>query len=340
MVRYHPTLEDTVPVATAEQIKALLRSHADRDDQRFYSIALQVAAQEARQGHHKLATDIKEMVEKSQKSASAGLAPVKPTPLIQQPKGDLRGLLELTHVTVRLGELVLSEEVQERLERILLEQRQRDRLGKYGLLPRRKILFTGPPGTGKTMSAAALATELKLPLYTIVLDSLITRFMGETAAKLRLVFDHIKQTRAVYLFDEFDAIGTQRGAQNDVGEIRRVLNSFLLFVEQDDSESIIVAATNHPELLDKALYRRFDDIIRFDKPSEPQIRKLIENRLAMFKTNSLSWSEITSAAAGLSAAEVTRAAEDAAKEAVLHHSNSISTALVVKAIDRRHAGKK
>lgn len=327
-------------MATAEQVKALLRSHADRDDQRFYSTALQVAAQEARQGHHKLAGDIKTMVEKSQKTASLGLATSKPTPLLQQPRGDLKGLLELTHSPIRSNELVLIGEVKERLDQVLLEQRQKDKLAQFGLLPRRKLLFTGSPGTGKTMSAAVLATELKLPLYTIVLDSLITRFMGETAAKLRLVFDHIKQTRAVYLFDEFDAIGTQRGAQNDVGEIRRVLNSFLLFVEQDDSESIIVAATNHPELLDKALYRRFDDIVRFEKPGKEQVRKLVENRLTLFETGSLAWDEITAASEGLSAAELTRVSEDAAKEAVLHHKSKISTSLIIRAIERRHAGKR
>tara|TARA_R110001599_G_scaffold353591_1_gene594159 strand:+ start:52382 stop:53365 length:984 start_codon:yes stop_codon:yes gene_type:complete len=327
-------------MATAEQIKALLKSHADRDDQRFYSIALQVAAKEARQGHHKLAGDIKSMIERSQKGLkNTGLAVAKPTPLVQQPKGDLKGLLELTHSTVRSSELVLSSEISERLEQVLLEQRQKDRLTQYGLFPRRKLLFTGSPGTGKTMSAAVLATELKLPLYTIVLDSLITRFMGETAAKLRLIFDHIKQTRAVYLFDEFDAIGTQRGAQNDVGEIRRVLNSFLLFVEQDASESIIVAATNHPELLDKALYRRFDDIIQFEKPGKDQIRKLIENRLAVFDTDALAWADITEAADGLSSAEITRACEDAAKEAVLHHDTKITTALIAKAFKRRQSGK-
>jgi len=326
-------------MATAEQIKALLKSHADRDDQRFYSIALQVAAQEARQGHHKLASDIKVMVEKSQRAANVGLAASKPTHLVQQPRGDLKGLLELTHSPVRSSELVLTSEVHERLEQVLLEQRQKDRLAQFGLFPRRKLLFTGPPGTGKTMSAAVLATELKLPLYTIVLDNLITRFMGETAAKLRLIFDHIKQTRAVYLFDEFDAIGTQRGAQNDVGEIRRVLNSFLLFVEQDASESIIVAATNHPELLDKALYRRFDDIIQFDKPGKDEIRQLIENRLAMFNADALVWDKLTVAAEGLSSAEVTRACEDAAKEAVLHHETRITTALIIKAIERRQTKK-
>lgn len=326
-------------MATAEQLKALLRSHADRDDQRFYATALQVAAREARQGHSKLASDIKAMVEKSQAARGSGLAAVRPTPLPHHPKGDLNGLLALVHAPVRMSELVLAPEVLERLQRVLLEQRQKDRLARFGLLPRRKLLFTGPPGTGKTMSAAVLATELRLPLYTIVLDSLITRFMGETAAKLRLVFDHIQQTRAVYLFDEFDAIGTQRGTSNDVGEIRRVLNSFLLFMEQDSSESLIIAATNHPELLDKALYRRFDDIVRFEKPHPDQIRQIIENRLAIFDTNALAWEEITTAAHELSAAEISRACDDAAKDAVLHHDDQLATPLVLKAIKERQAGR-
>ncbi len=323
-------------MATAEQLKALLKSHADHDDKRFYSIALQVAAREARQGHTRLASDIKLLVEKAQKSNSSRISSA-PSPLVQQPKGDLSGLLELSHPSVRINELVLSDEIKSRLDQVILEQRQKDKLAQFGLTPRRKLLFTGSPGTGKTMSASVLATELKLPLYTIVLDNLITRFMGETAAKLRLIFDHIKQTRAVYLFDEFDAIGTQRGAQNDVGEIRRVLNSFLLFVEQDASESMIFAATNHPELLDKALYRRFDDIIRFEKPELAQIKIIMESRLAAFKTENVAWPDITSVADGLSAAEVTRACEDAAKEAVLHHKTQISTKIFLKALERRKA---
>ncbi len=327
-------------MATAEQIKALLESHADQDDQRFYSIALQVAAKEARQGHHKLANKLKALVESSQKT-SKPIAAQNPTPLKRQPTGGLQGLLDLTPTSIRKNELVLSEDTSTRLEQVLLEQRQKDKLSQFGLFPRRKLLFTGPPGTGKTMSAAALATELKLPLYTVVLDSLITRFMGETAAKLRLIFEHIKQTRAFYLFDEFDAIGTQRGAQNDVGEIRRVLNSFLLFVEQDASESIIVAATNHPELLDKALYRRFDDIIRFEKPGQDQIKQLVENRLSRFETDQLEWNEINAAANNLSSAEITRACEDAAKEAILNnHEAKITSSLLTRAIKRRQTGEK
>lgn len=325
-------------MATAEQIKALLKTHAERDEERFYAVALQVAAGAARTGHTKLAGDIKTLVERGRNRAP--MAPVgTPIPLLKQPKGDLSGILEISNPGTGAGEIVLSEDVSGRLKRVILEQRQKDKLEQFGLQPRRKLLFTGSPGTGKTMAAAVLATELKLPLYSILLDGLITRYMGETAAKLRLIFDHIQQTRAVYLFDEFDAIGTQRGAANDVGEIRRILNSFLMFVEQDRSDSVIVAATNHPELLDRALHRRFDDIIRFDRPDAVRISQLIENRLAAFHLSSLGLDSLARQAVGLSCAEVVLACDDAAKEAVLHHDSNLTNDLLRKAIDDRQSVK-
>lgn len=325
-------------MATAEQIKALLKTHAERDEERFYAVALQVAAGAARTGHTKLAGDIKTLVERGRNRAP--MAPVgTPIPLLKQPKGDLSGILEISNPGTGAGEIVLSEDVSGRLKRVILEQRQKDKLEQFGLQPRRKLLFTGSPGTGKTMAAAVLATELKLPLYSILLDGLITRYMGETAAKLRLIFDHIQQTRAVYLFDEFDAIGTQRGAANDVGEIRRILNSFLMFVEQDRSDSVIVAATNHPELLDRALHRRFDDIIKFDRPDAVRISQLIENRLAAFHLSSLGLDSLARQAVGLSCAEVVLACDDAAKEAVLHHDSNLTNDLLRKAIDDRQSVK-
>lgn len=323
-------------MASAEQIKALLKTHSERDEQRFYSIALQVAASEARKGHHKLAEEIKSLVEKNQTKPTIA-AVSSPSPFIKQQKGDLNGLLEISHPSIKFSDLVFSEDVDKRLHQIILEQRQRDKLAEFGLSPRRKVLFIGPPGTGKTMSAELLAAELKLPLYRVVLDTLITRYMGETAAKLRLIFDHIAQTRAVYLFDEFDAIGTQRGVSNDVGEIRRVLNSFLMFFEQDSSESIICAATNHPELLDKALYRRFDDLIKFEKPNIKQIKQIILNRLASFDLKKLEWKLILATAEGLSCAEVVRACEDAAKDSVLSNTGLV-TDKFVSALKYRGAG--
>lgn len=325
-------------MATAEQIKALLQSHADRDETRFYTVAMQLAAKEARKGHTRLADDIKKIVDKSKKSNVRAI-PSSPTKLSNVNVGDLQGLLEYKPHSVRLNELVLTDEIRSRFEKIIVEQRQKDKLREFGLTPSRKFMFIGPPGTGKTMSASMLATELKLPMYTVVLDSLITRFMGETASKLRAIFDHIALTRAVYLFDEFDSIGTQRGASNDVGEIRRVLNSFLMLVEQDTSDSIIIGATNHPELLDRALHRRFDHFISFTKPEAPQIEELMSRTLSMFDIKKLDLAEATESALGLSSAEITQACEAAAKEAVLHNHAVISETILMNAVERRKSGR-
>jgi len=148
------------------------------------------------------------------------------------------------------------------------------------------------------MSAGALAGELRLPLFTIRLDGLITKYMGETAAKLRLVFDALAETRGVYLFDEVDALGGERARSNDVGEIRRVLNSYLQFLEHDDSESLLVAATNHPQLLDRAIFRRFESVIEYPLPDTEVARAVIRNRLANVGVSRLAWSKIDEAAAG------------------------------------------
>ena len=269
-------------MTTARHIVALLQSHIDGDEDRFLSVATQLAAHEARQGHGKLAQELRELVDAAKgKSATVARRGAGPVPLAQ-PKGELAGLLEARYSDVRLSSMVLKPELDERLARVLREQRQQERLRARGLAPRRKLLLVGPPGAGKTMTAAALAGELKLPLFTVLYDGLIGKLMGETATRLRLVFDAVAMQRGVYFFDEFDAIGAQRAGPNDVGEIRRVLNSFLQFLENDDGPSLIVAATNHPELLDKALYRRFDDVISYDLPDPSVVQGILEARLATF----------------------------------------------------------
>jgi SpoVK/Ycf46/Vps4 family AAA+-type ATPase len=231
--------------------------------------------------------------------------------------------------------MVLDRRIRQRLDRILLEHRQQDKLRAHGLSPRRKILLLGPPGSGKTMTASALAGELHWPLFTIVLDGLITKFMGETAAKLRLVFDAIGRTPGVYLFDEFDAIGGRRDTDRDIGEIRRVLNSFLQFLEQDESRSLIIAATNHPELLDRALFRRFDDAITFSPPTDDGAERLMRSRLAGLDTHRMAWSRATEASRGLSFADLARACEDAAKVAILEGQGEVSTEMLMRALEER-----
>ncbi len=187
------------------------------------------------------------------------------------------------------------------------------------------------------MTASALAGELGIPLYIVRLDSLITKFMGETAAKLRQIFDAIRDTRGIYFFDEFDAIGSQRGLANDVGEIRRVLNSFLQMIEQDQSNSLIIAATNHPEILDYALFRRFDDVIEYGLPNHEQIKAVLKNRLVNFAKPIKRWDSLCKVAEGLSYAELSRAADDTIKDAIIHDRASISAEDVVKNLEERKA---
>lgn len=325
-------------MSTARQIIALLKSHVEGDDAQFLSVAMQVAAQEARQGHGKIAQELRALIDqaKVQKGAVRRTGAIP----LAQPKGELAALLSVAYPEVRLAGMVLPAELESRLRRVLREQKQQNRLRDHGLAPRRKLLFLGPPGSGKTMTAAALAGELALPLFTILLEGVITKFMGETAAKLRAVFDAMAETRGVYLFDEFDAIGARRTSGNDVGEIRRVLNSFLQFLEQDESSSLVIAATNHPELLDPALFRRFDDVIEYSLPDAPVAHRIMEARLATFHTAALDWSPVTEAASGLSQAEIARAADEAAKTAVLDGHTRISTPeLLASLAERRRASR-
>ena len=324
-------------MTTSRHLVALLQSHIAGDEQRFLTVATQIAAHEARQGHGKLAEELRELIEAAKgKGITVARRGAGPVP-IAQPKGELSSLLAARYSDIRLSSMVLPQALKDRLARVVTEQRQQEVLRARGLQPRRKLLLVGPPGSGKTMSAAALAGELKLPLFTVRYDGLIGKLMGETATRLRMIFEAIAIQRGVYFFDEFDAIGAQRSGPNDVGEIRRVLNSFLQFLENDDGPSLVIAATNHPEMLDKALFRRFDDVITYDLPSAEIAQGILEGRLATFDRAAIRWPDILQRITGLSQAEVARAADEAAKAAVLKGSDRVSTPMLLAALEERHA---
>ncbi len=321
-------------MATADQVKALVRSHAEGDDTRFYSVALQVAARAARGGQAHFAQELRDLVDSLRREPPKR----SPRPIpVTQPRGELAGLLSVSYPSTRMADLVLQPDVLARLDRVILEQRQQDALRAQGFRPLRRLLLVGPPGTGKTMTASALAGDLHLPLFVIRLDGLITKFMGETAAKLRLVFDALSETRGVYLFDEVDALGGERARSNDVGEIRRVLNSFLQFLEMEDAESLLVAATNHPQLLDRAMFRRFDSVIEYPLPTDEVIQAVIKNRLASVRLGRVAWAQVASAARGLSHSEITLAAERAAKDVILAKRESVETSDLLTALHERQA---
>lgn len=300
-------------MATFEQLKQLINAHYRQDQQQFQSTVLQIAAAEERDGYARSAKEIKDLIR---------------TPAYQagnkQEESDASDLLERKRPEKRMQDLILSSQQDDQIKQILQEYRKQDRLRQYGLHNKRKILLSGPSGTGKTMTADVIAGELQLPLYVLMADKMITRFLGETNARLRQVFEMIKRKQGVYLLDEFDTIGIDRSREQDVGEMRRLVNSLLQFLEQDDSNSIILAATNYKELLDRAFHRRFDDVITYQLPQQDDIRRLVNRKLERFMSSGdlarIPLPEFHS----LSHAQIVQICEDAIKLAIMQDSATVS----------------
>lgn len=326
---------------STKQILALLSSHIDGDEEQLLSIALQIAAQEARQGRPDEAEKLKRLVQKAREQRRGGKPAGGQTPIpLARPRGELQGLVDSVYPKVTLSSMVLSDDIARRLARTVRQQQERATLRDHGQAPATHTLLVGPPGTGKTMTAAALAGELRLPLFTVRLEALFSRFLGETAGKLRLLFDQIAQTRGVYLLDEFDAIGARRGDPNDVGEIRRVLNSVLAFMEEPNStDSLVLAATNHVEILDEALARRFDEVIEYTLPDATAARAILERRLGNFKFAVKAWPALAPALEGLSQGELVRAADAVVKDAILEGVSKVSPDALRDALENRQTLK-
>ena len=244
----------------------------------------------------------------------------------------LADLLATEHSDVRLTDMTLAPATRAQLERVLHEQRQRDLLASHGFAPLHRLLLTGPPGTGKSTTASALATELSLPLVTIHLDALTSKYAGEVAVKLRVIYAAMAHPRTVYLFDGLDAIVARPEAWHDVGEARRILSMFLSFLDETQPQSLIVAVAGHPSLLDDALLDRFDAVIAFSLPDPAQALALLCQRLAVVNTSEVSWDEVRHHVKGFSQARLVRAAESAAKRAILSQGDSVSTAALLASL--------
>ena len=313
-------------MATSQQLLTILKAHYDGDSERVKTVALQIAAHEAKIGHHVLAQSIKDIVMKQSAKASVNrIMPIE------------NSLISRGTSTNRKSDLIVSDKLNKQIENIILEFTQRSKLNRSGYFNRRKILLEGLPGTGKTLTATIFSNELKLPLFLVQTDKLISKYMGETGAKLRQIFDSISQEIGIYFFDEFDSIGSERASDNDVKEMHRVLNLFLQFIEQDKSDSIIIAATNSGNLLDQALFRRFDDVLRFNLPTEEEIKKLFKLKLTTFAPNYLVTPEIIDLALGLCHADITKACENAIKQAILADKKLLSKDVLTAMLEERKA---
>lgn len=309
-------------MATNDQIKQLAQAHYANDDEAFRSCLLQIAANEARKGHSAAAREIKTLA--SRKRAEAKVINLAGN----------EGLFTVAYPSVRMNDLIVSEDIKLRLERVMREYRQRGKLADYGYENRRRILLEGAPGTGKTMTASVMASELQLPLLTVQMDKLITKYMGETSVKLRQIFESISRMPGVYLFDEFDAIGADRSLDNEVGEMRRILNSFLQFIEADHSQSIIIAATNNREMLDAALFRRFDDVIHYGLPTTEEAAHLIEHTIGGYDPRFRCSQDLAERMSYLCQAEIVQVCRDAIKDSLLEGCDISGPALMALCDER------
>ena len=314
----------------ADILKLLLQSHAEGDESSFRKAALQLAAAESTAGHVRVAEEIRAIIAKMPATSARKVGPVVD---IAAPRGELADLLEGGHRDERLRDIVLRPDVRELLLRVISENRSRGRLERFGVSPRRRLLFHGAPGCGKTLAAAVLAGEMGLPLMTVRFDALFSRFLGATAIQLRAIFAEMPRRPGVYLFDEFDSVAKARGDSQDVGEMNRVVTAFLQLVDADVSGSILVAATNHVELLDRAVFRRFDVIVPFDKPTREQLVDLLKLRLGAVGFGEQDADRLAGSAEGWSFADVVRACDDAVRSMALDDREAISERDVVAALE-------
>lgn len=307
-------------MASSELIQELIRAHVDHNDQRFRTVALQVAAREQRAGHRLVAGRIRDLLD--QAGLDASKAPHRPTP-IARPTEDLRSVLSVSYPREKLADIVRQGQLVEALPRLLVEHRSREALERAGLEPRRRILLHGPPGCGKTLTSAVIAGELGLPLLRVRIETLFSRYLGETSSMLAAIFDEMVRVRGVFLFDEFDALGRARFSGADVGEVSRVVSTFLQLVDSDTSGSVIVAATNGVEEIDSASFRRFDDVLELELPDKDAIEKLLRLRTAGHRIAKPAIAAVVDALDGLSFAEVDRVVIEARKSMVLRGRKSL-----------------
>ena len=312
-------------MAQNDRILALLNAHYQDDNEGFNTVALQIAAAEARAGHSVAAQEIRKIVGKNRSTGKVMRMSFMNTALSDSVVEELN--------LYTLDDLVVAEEIKMRIARTILEFQERELLERNGLQNRSRLLFGGPSGTGKTMTASVIANETGLPLYVVQLEKIVSRFLGTTSAKLAELFEAIETHPGVYLFDEFDAIGAERERDNEVGEMRRILNSFLKLMEQPLKRSIVIAATNDMKVLDKALFRRFDDVVQFMLPTHAEIVSLLEKKLDK-RVTAKAIANLASSFEGYSQAVICAVCADAIKTSILSN-KPLTKAMIETALAER-----
>jgi len=257
-------------------LRDLIAAYGERDDLKFRRAAQEIIREEESKRHTVLAKELQHLL------ASNGAAFVSDGPVLPEPPVDRDSALPLARISRedrRFSDLILGVGTAEMVKDLVHEVQQWPQLDEAGIVRRNRVLLYGPPGNGKTSLAAALASELGRPLVTVRVEGLISSYLGETAANLARLFEYASSGAYVLFLDEFDSIGKLRDDPSDHGELRRVVNAVLQQIDNYNGASLIVAATNHPEILDAALWRRFDIVAELPLPTVTEMQRVIEKSL-------------------------------------------------------------
>jgi SpoVK/Ycf46/Vps4 family AAA+-type ATPase len=320
-------------MARADLLKKLFHSFRTRDECAFAEAAQEIIQEERKKHHPVIANELERILRNgvghvAEKQSFTNFEP--------PPKDPDRktALVEVRRPDRRLDDLVLSPTVRKGVDRIITEFREWDVLESHGLTPLKRVLLCGPPGCGKTATAEGIATEVGLPLLYVRFDSVVSSLLGETAANLRKVFDYASRGQWVMFFDEFDAIGRSRDDATEHGEIKRVVNSYLQIMDNFQGRSLVIAATNFESSLDRALWRRFDEVLRLERPNCEQLKTLVRKRLKPLSCETTDVDRIAERLCGATFADAEQVCLDLRKVCALRGRREFEEPDLAEALDR------
>lgn len=303
-------------MATGKLLRQLIKSGIEGNAEAFRAATEEVIREERAKQHHLLANDLENLLYGRPRALRRA-----PGHSIEKSPVDRERnlpLLDLREPLRRLEDVVLTDETRAAVENVLQEHHHRDRLASYGLRAADRLLFYGPPGCGKTLTAEVIASELGLPLAVVRVDAVVSSYLGETAANLRKVFDFAAANAAVIVFDEFDALAKERADEAEHGELRRVVNAVLQMMDAYVGRSVLIATTNHEAMLDLAVWRRFEEVLLFEPPNLEQLRRLLALKLRGVRREfEVEDTVVTALFEGMTHADVERMLRRAIKDMVL-----------------------
>lgn len=319
-------------MARADLIKKLFSSYKNKNNELFMKTANEIIEDEKKKNHAILADDLKAILydERSFKKSISSFTSQTP-----KDKDKDAPLVEIMYPEKYFSDIITTDVIKEQLEDIINEFRNWDVLMSNGVYPMRKILFYGPPGCGKTLSAQALSSELQIPLLYVRFDAVVSSYLGETASNIRKVFEYAKRESWIIFFDEFDAIGRSRDDVSEHGEIKRVVNTFLQQIDNYKGRSLIIAATNYEKSLDYAIWRRFDETVNFNMPSNKEKKKLLEMKLNQFKGPIYVFDEYVGKMEHFNHADIVKVAENIMKKCILKGNRFYSKNDITDAIEKQ-----